>query len=258
MLVAMLKHLLFCALVIFFLTSPIASPQVRTAAESRWTVNVSDDGPKPTDKKINCHSLKYFQDEKNLKDFDYGAFQLRDLLPDHEDKVHSVRVGEISGFTIHEVIHRVDGDESFRILKMILVERKPEEFCEIYHEQGDSGILIVDPTFIADVGGEKVLSTHDRVPGTGNFYNEAYWTFDNDGPIALDLDVIEEAVGTVVPDGMGVWKGGGFDVASLSYEAGVWKEGDANCCPSGGRVRVKLALKNHKLVVVSKHFEPDK
>jgi hypothetical protein len=254
--IAASKALPVCALVIFLLTSPTAWAQKLSATDLRWAVNVEDEGPHPTYKKLNCHPLQYFVDPKNLKEFDYGAFQLRDLLEDNVDKVHSYRLGAIRGFTIYEAIHRVGDDEGFRILKMILVERKSGQFCEIYHEQGESGILIVESSFIVDVGGEKVLASHDRVPGTGNFYNEAYWTFDKDGPIPLDLNVIDEAVDSVIPAGMGLSKGGGFDVTWMSFDSGIWKDGDGGCCPSG-EVHLKLALKNHKLVVISKRFELD-
>jgi|ERR1700733_2536895 len=135
--VTMAKRLRLCVLAIFFLASLIASAQARSAADSRWTVHVQEDGPHPTNKRINCHALKYFQDTKNLKAFDYGGL-LADPPAENPDKVQSERVGEIEGFVVYDVIHTIGCHENcgpeeqfFRLLKMILVERKPGEFCEI-------------------------------------------------------------------------------------------------------------------------------
>lgn len=265
MFLVMIKKLLLSVLVTFLLACPAARSQKPAAPNSKWTVIVADDGPHPTNKRINCHALPYFQDAKNLKEFDYGGDLLADSPEDNFDKVDLHRRGEISGFAIYDVIHRIGrekpsvaDEQSSRALKMVLVERKAGEFCEIYHEQGDAVTLTVDSSDIVDVGSEKLLATHDRLSGTGNFYNEAYWAFDKDGPIALDLSVIDETVGNLTPSGMDVRKGGGFEIRSLTYKASVYKEKDPNCCPSGGTIYITFALKNQKLVVVEKRFEPAK
>ena len=265
MFIVMIKQLLLYALVIFLLACPTTQSQKLSDADSRWTVVVADDGPHPTNKRINCYALTYFRDAKNLKEFDYGGDLLADLPEGNTDKVSSSRLGEISGFTIYDVIHRIGkekpsvaDEQSSRALKMILVERKAGEFCEIYHEQGEAIMLTVDSSDIVDVGPEKILATHDLLSGTGNFYNEAYWAFDKNGPIRLDLSLVDETVGNLMPSGMDVKKGGGFAIRSLTYEASVYKEKDPNCCPSGGTVYITFALKNHKLVVIEKRFEPAK
>lgn len=265
MFIAVMKCLSSYALVIFLLSSPTSGSQKPSAPDSRWTVLVAENGPHPTNKWLNSHPLKYFLDTKNLKTFDYGGDVLADSPADNFDRVVSTRVGEISGFAIYDVIHRIGkekasvvNEESSRLMKMILVERKPEDFCEIYHEQGPIGMLTVDASDIVDVGEEKVLATQDRLSGTGNFYNEAYWAFDKDGPILLDLNLVDETAGKLTPTGMEVRKGGGFSIRSLTYESPAYKENDANCCPSGGVVHVQFGLKNHKLIVVGKRFESAK
>lgn len=265
MFIAVIKRLSLYALVIFLLSCPNARSQKLSSADSRWTVYVAENGPHPTNKWLNCHPLKYFLDTKNLKTFDYGGDVLADSPEDNFDKIVSTRVGEISGFTIYDVIHRIGkekasvaNDQSSRLMKMILVERKPDEFCEIYHEQGPVEMLTVDASDIVDVGPEKVLANQDRLSGTGSFYDEAYWAFDKDGPILLDMNLVDETAGNLTPTGMEIRKGGGFAIRSLTYESPAYKEHDPNCCPSGGTVYVKFALKDHKLVVLEKRFKPAK
>ncbi|HEY4838081.1 MAG TPA: hypothetical protein VIH72_05715 [Candidatus Acidoferrales bacterium] len=199
-----------------------------------------------------------------MKAFDYGGL-LADPPAENPDKVQSERVGEIEGFVVYDVIHTIGCHENcgpeeqfFRLLKMILVERKPGEFCEIYHEQGESEMLTIEAAYIGRADTEQILVTNDRISGTGNDYNEAYWTFDKEGPILLDMNLVDETVGSLLPDGMDVQKGGAFEIGTLTYDSAVWKEGDGGCCPSGGEVHIKFALENHKLVVVEKKFEPAK
>jgi hypothetical protein len=43
---------------------------------------------------------------------------------------------------------------------------------------------------------------------------------------------------------------------SLSYHSLVWKEGDANCCPTGGTVDVKFRLDGGHLVITRKGLNP--
>lgn len=92
--------------------------------------------------------------------------------------------------------------------------------------------------------------------GTGAFYLEHYWAFDETGPCWLDLTVIRNALNEILPNGHGVWKGYGFDIKSLCYRMPVWKDGDSNADPTGGSVAVKLAIKQHQLVVTYRQFKP--
>jgi hypothetical protein len=267
MLVVVVKKLSRYVLVIFLLACPFAAAQANPTDESRWAVKVVGHDRRPN-KGPNCHALRYFSDGANLKNFDYNPQPL--LGPDSKydvdlDKVTSERVGEIEGFTIYDVIWRIGDDESaapedhfFITLKMILVERKPGEFCEIYHERGESEMLTVEASFVSDVGQGKILVTSERISGTGNGYEEHYWTFDKDGPIPLDLSVIAETLAKTLPAGMVVRKGGAFSIGTSTYDSGVWQEADPNCCPTAGDVHLKFALKNHKLVVVDQRFEPAK
>jgi hypothetical protein len=253
------------ALVVLLLICPVARSQMGTPVDPKWDVTIAGKDRRPN-KGVNCHPLQYFLDSNNLKEFDF----LGPYPADIRDSVRSERQGEVNGFAIYNVIHEIeDGDrnvpgENFpfppTILKMVLAERKPGDFCEIYHEQDDRQGLTVTPSYFVEVDSEKVLVTRDRVPGTGNEYNEAYWTFDEKGPILLDSvgqfsnGAVHATAEKLLPSGMRVRKGGGFDIQTLSYEMGVWQEGDANCCPTGGSVHIRFALKDHRLVVVSQEY----
>lgn len=35
----------------------------------------------------------------------------------------------------------------------------------------------------------------------------------------------------------------------MKFEAPIWRNGDANCCPSGGRVKIDLILREERLEI---------
>ncbi|MGA2978167.1 MAG: hypothetical protein ABSD76_01125 [Terriglobales bacterium] len=200
-----------------------------------------------------CHPLKYFSSDP--KRFDYGEDLLVKQPADLKDKVESQRVGRIAGYTVYEIVHNInDGD---LVIKMILVERKDGEFCEIFQQQFDAVNVIVEPPYFVNVNSETTLATSDRVTGTGAFLIEEYWTFDKDGPIPLDASAkINEITQRLLPPGRTIMNGSAFNIETLRYSTPVWQAGDAHCCPSGGSVRIQFALKDHRLTVTSQSLDP--
>lgn len=148
----MIKALTLRSFLIFLLAWPTASLQLSNTLDLRWSVKVVGQDRRHN-KGINCHALKYFLDTSHLKEFEYNYAVLKPY-PDHiPDAVRSERPGEIHGFAIYDVIHTVDlsefpaDHENFSypppLVKMILVERKPGEFCEIYHEKDDGTLATI-------------------------------------------------------------------------------------------------------------------
>jgi hypothetical protein len=50
-------------------------------------------------------------------------------------------------------------------------------------------------------------------------------------------------------------RGGGFDLPSLTYSVPVRMQTDGGCCPSGERIEIKFALKDHHLTVLTENYE---
>lgn len=99
--------------------------------------------------------------------------------------------------------------------------------------------------------------TRDREDGTGAYYLETYWAFDEDGPIQLNTGIIQQELAKLLPPDHGVWKGYGLNLKALCYRMPIWKKGDANASPTGGAVALKLTIENHLLTIVSKKFDPN-
>jgi len=159
------------------------------------------------------------------------------------------------GFAIYDVFYYFDdhvdtGDIDW---KSILVSVSAGKFREIYHLQPTAADI--KPSFLLKAGSDEILATRDLIPGTGNNYYEDYFWFSPAGAARIDIEEITKAVNSILPEGSAVWKGGGLDFGALAYRAWVWKQDDANCCPTGGAVHIRFRLYGSRIKVTSKHFD---
>ena len=245
--------LVTCFLTTFAQTT-VANSAPTTASHPRWALHWSSGKGSFWLDQPNCHSLGYFS--SSPKQFDFGHDLYGVKLAGNKEKVERKSIGEVQGFAIRQILHTIPMEGWDLFIKMILVERRPGEFCEIDNAEYDAPMDSIDPASILDLNSEKVLATRDRVSGNGNFYIEEYWTFDKQGPIPLDQGVIYETLKKLLPKGKDVLNGGGFDIGKLCYAMPVWQVGDAHCCPSAGTVQIKFALENDQLVVVKQKYNP--
>lgn len=59
-----------------------------------------------------------------------------------------------------------------------------------------------------------------------------------------------------LPPGHGVWKGMIIDYATLTATTPVWRDGDANCCPTGGTAAIRFAIEGDALVITDVVHDP--
>jgi hypothetical protein len=232
----------------------LATPMLAVPNHTKWSVRVSSDGFAYFIDQPNCHPLAYFLNITPGLNFHHILVRIEPEKTKNE--VKSQRIGEVAGHTIEQITHNVNGGQLF--LKMIVVGRGADEFCEIYHQEwmGDKFYQDVLPAYLLKVGSETILATRDPVSGNGNWHDEHYWTFDKDGLIDLCVtEKIEEIQKKLVPDGSSVMNGGGFDVQNLTYLMPVWGPNDGHCCPTGGSIQIKFALNDHHLSVVSQSLD---
>jgi len=103
-----------------------------------------------------------------------------------------------------------------------------------------------------EVSGQQVLTIRTRIPGTGQHFIEYHYIMSRKTglPQAVDVSAIDRAIMSAVPKGWEVWKGGGLEFDRLRYSSPIWQPGDANCCPSGGKIEMTLTL-NDEIIAVS-------
>lgn len=87
-----------------------------------------------------------------------------------------------------------------------------------------------------------------RYSGTGALRDDFLFHWKDDHWQEVDtLSWIKEIN---LPACYGLWKGPFVDFESLSLDMPVWIDGDANCCPTGGTLRVQFAIQGDALKVV--------
>ncbi len=222
-----------------------------------WAIRVTSEMHRYFIDEPNCHPLAYFHTEISHLNYHHRMFHIE--AGKNTDEVKPLRIGEVAGHTIQQIIHDIHGeDDSDLLLRLLVVERGPGEFCEVYHQEWMGGGFYQEvlPASLAEVDSETILMTQDPLSGNGNWFDEYYWTFGKDGPIDLRVtEKIREIQKTILPKEFGVMNGGGFNVQKLTYDSPVWGPNDGHCCPSGGSVQIKFALKDHQLVVVSQSYK---
>jgi hypothetical protein len=150
-------------------------------------------------------------------------------------------------------------------MKRLLVERRPNEFCMIFEEEGTLGpsaeIVRIEPAKLTDMG-ELVLLTYDPIPGSGGYTIDRAWIFDHGVPVSLlspTNDSISRALKEILPPGCGIRpSGNALDLENFRFLAQVWpsdESRDKSKCD--GTVRLELGIKNHRLVVEDKHYTPE-
>lgn len=183
-----------------------------------------------------CHPLDYFEMEPKRFDYDSDLFGMQPA--NIKDDVRYSHLGKIGAFTIDEILHTISGGLS-PVLKMILVQRTPGEFCEIFQQEEAPVVVTAMPAFIVNVSSQAVLATHDQVSGTGGYWLEAYWTFDKNGPIPLDLKIVSDTVDDLMDPADRRDRAYDFDIEGLSVRA-------------YGHIFIQFALVGHQLKVVCK------
>ncbi len=106
---------------------------------------------------------------------------------------------------------------------------------------------------------QTLLVYRSETGGSGGYQVEYYFQFDPESqrPIALSLASIDEKLKEILPKGARAWSPGGFKMVSLSFASPVWRESDATGSPTGGRVTMKLEIRDKALVVTEARYEPD-
>jgi len=97
-----------------------------------------------------------------------------------------------------------------------------------------------------------------RVPvqlsGTGAFNKHFHFLWHNG--LWQEIDTQGWLRTVRLTPGHGIWKGVVVDLQAFTARSSVWRDGDGNCCPSGGEVEVKLTLKGRTLVIESQAYHP--
>jgi uncharacterized protein YecT (DUF1311 family) len=102
---------------------------------------------------------------------------------------------------------------------------------------------------IRTTAGVRWMIIPGSLEGTGHFNAEAIFLIAKAGLEDVDAESWLQELGRRLPKGMGANKGIFPDYRVMTAETPLWRSGDGNCCPTGGRAFITLALTGHRLTV---------
>jgi hypothetical protein len=162
--------------------------------------------------------------------------------------VTNSRIGEgkCSGDSFNARYHRTRGLAVFSADTGAGVAR-------ILHERvtGDVGTMNYGEPEILRTAAGQLLYLPIRVDGTGNYNDSEYYLRKGGAWRKLDSESWQKDLISRLPAGRQIWKGMWPDLKTMRVEAGLYRKGDGNCCPTGGTARVRLAIRDTQFVITS-------
>jgi hypothetical protein len=113
----------------------------------------------------------------------------------------------------------------------------------------------IDPS-ISDSPAGTLLELPIAMDGTGNYNVSEYYLREDGGWQRIESESWLKDLDAKLPAGLEVWKGVWPDPATLRAKTGLWKEGDGNCCPTGGVAHIQLGIRGRKFVLESLTVAP--
>ena len=147
----------------------------------------------------------------------------------------------------HEATILVEGNVSLRVV----VHSGPErpDLLAVWRTEGDSLRHLL--SWEAEAGGrfdaphsftyKQALLLHLQVrhPGSSNLREDVIYHISPEGALfRVRLSAPGERYLAALSPGERIWKGPGYDFRdnAMAFSFSIWREGDADCCPSGGEV----------------------
>ena len=174
--------------------------------------------------------------------------------PDHErDETCRVEAsGEVAGRP--SLAYQIQGvfDDDIRITGVALVFGRPADAAGPWRPvaaTGDGGAHY-QPPLLVRIAGRTILWIPGSLEGTGHFNAERLYEVGADGTLQdIDTDTWQRDFAGRLPEGLTALKGIYPDYATMTAETPLWAPGDANCCATGGRAAIRLALRGHALII---------
>lgn len=143
----------------------------------------------------------------------------------------------------------------------IFVQEKSSKQAKLYLERGDTdlGLYIYEKPVIMKNSFGTIMHVPIRLDGTGNG-NESEYYIRNENKRewrVLDSNSWIEDLRRRLPSGLSIHTGIWPDVQTMTAEARLYREGDANFCPSGGTAIVKLTLTHGRFSIKFVEFRKD-
>lgn len=92
--------------------------------------------------------------------------------------------------------------------------------------------------------------------GTGSGNADVLYRLDGERWVEIEVEHWTLAFDEALPEGLGVWKGVDYDWPEMTAASPLWRDTDANCCPTGGEVAIDLGVRGTSLRLVGVTLSP--
>ena len=254
---SILQKFLSPGVVPLLLIAAVAMPAF-AGSNSRWYV-LAYGGKGEMHGEPICHALAYFSESPLPLDLDgdYSGEKPGDL----KTQAKVTLLGTMNGrrvFEVKQTVYRRAGarpdapDANLPpSMKILLVERRAGEFCDIYQNQyAYDPTNEIDQAAILDIGGRKVLKTYETDMHT---WFLAYWAMDGLGPLSLNPDALYTAISSASPAGTLPFRGA-LNLVGSHFTVDIYNA-DLDQTTLG-RVDLDLSVQGNRIVAVRKRWAP--
>ncbi len=120
------------------------------------------------------------------------------------------------------------------------------------------GMFVYDAPELVETAAGTVLVLKIALDGTGHGNESEYYLREKGAWQKIESKSWVDDVIKKIPPGVQMWKGLWIDLETMSAKAGLYRKGDANCCPTGGEAHIRVAIENDRFAVKSVKIEQGK
>jgi hypothetical protein len=173
---------------------------------------------------------------------------------DPDESCATSELGEIGSVDRHAFVfaryeYAAKGVDTVLYSRVVVFERVgPGVLRTVIAPDPDAATFFEKPKLLRS-GARMLLHIPGSESGTGNFNRERLLVWRRDHWQDVDTTSWLEDLARRLPAGHGVWKGVYPDYLALTASTPLWRDGDANACPTGGRADIRLGWHGDAIVV---------
>ena len=160
-------------------------------------------------------------------------------------------IGAVEGRRFHYAVYqyRSGRDGILHHTRVIVFEAAaPGMKRAVIATEADPAIGYDKPRLLRS-GGRVLLHIPGSESGTGNFNRERLFVWRAGQWRDVDTTAWLDDLARRLPAGYGAWKGIYPDYVALKASTPLWRKGDGNACPSGGRAYILLGWRGDRIVL---------
>lgn len=104
-----------------------------------------------------------------------------------------------------------------------------------------------EPPVMFEHEGQVYVAARGRQAGTAAWNADLLYRLDDGAWTEIELESWKTDLAEALPEGLGVWKGVDYRWPVFEATSSLWRDGDPNCCATGGRAVIGLRVEGAAL-----------